>query len=799
MRYISSQNDLDEISLVGGKGHHLQKLISWGAPVAPFIVFTTKCFEDYQATKNIPNEVDDEILTFFKKYPIVALRSSMIGEDHKEASFAGLFETILNVTIDNWKQSLLKIYESVHSDRVQEYLKQKKLDLSLSMAVVCQAQIQVEKSGVLFTRSPVFPTSAMAIDAAFGMGEGVVSGLVNVDTYKLTRTGEVFFVNQTNPQRVLENKEIEELRILSLQLEKKQESPSDIEWGIFENKLYIFQIRPITMDFSPLRVLVDTNLSESYPGVVSPLTSGFVKLAYRNVFRESAVLLGASGRRLSQLTFHYTHLIENVDNHLYYNLEHYYAVLRALPGGEKNIENWHKMIGGKIEGATIPYHETRLSWPEAVKTVLNLGSLFVRRKKIFNSFIKDLSEKKNVIEKDLQNLRNSKEVTQYLNNLLQRPLGFGLTVINDIFIMIGLGLLSSILKKKGIEEEKIIEILKTSEGVDSIKPLEALNDLLSHLSHEFLKSYETLDLSQGLNPYQNLGESLKKMGFSKEVDLLLSFLKDYGDRSFEELKLESLPLKNNPRLLIDLIKWAKDLHSNIAHQKNISTDFSFSWWEEKVISFTRESIAVREATRLWRGRFYNLFRQLVLKLREELIREYDSMKSLSTSDIFSLSSEEWLKFSEGKIEKETVLDLIQTRKKWQSKIKNFPEIIEWSLDEELFEVSTDNDKGSDLAGQGVSPGEVEGIALVLESPTEALNVHRNDFILVTKNTDPAWVYIMSRSRGLISEKGSLLSHTAIIGRELGIPTVVGVKGATTRIKTGDKLRLDSKLGLIKKL
>src|SRR5690606_4165526 len=103
---------------------------------------------------------------------------------------------------------------------------------------------------------------------------------------------------------------------------------------------------------------------------------------------------------------------------------------------------------------------------------------------------------------------------------------------------------------------------------------------------------------------------------------------------------------------------------------------------------------------------------------------------------------------------------------------------------------------SGIVGQGVSPGTATGTALVLDGPHQALDSELTDFILVTKNTDPAWVYIMSRSKGLVSEKGSLLSHTAIIGRELNVPTVVGVRGATQIIKTGDRIKIDGVTGKI---
>ena len=119
--------------------------------------------------------------------------------------------------------------------------------------------------------------------------------------------------------------------------------------------------------------------------------------------------------------------------------------------------------------------------------------------------------------------------------------------------------------------------------------------------------------------------------------------------------------------------------------------------------------------------------------------------------------------------------------------------------ESLPGVAISTDDSSSFKGQGVSSGVVEGTALVLESPDQALASELKDFILVTKNTDPAWVYIMSRSRGLISEKGSLLSHTAIIGRELNIPTVVGVKFATQKIKNGDRIKLDASKGTIQLL
>ena len=86
----------------------------------------------------------------------------------------------------------------------------------------------------------------------------------------------------------------------------------------------------------------------------------------------------------------------------------------------------------------------------------------------------------------------------------------------------------------------------------------------------------------------------------------------------------------------------------------------------------------------------------------------------------------------------------------------------------------------------------------MKSPQEAFKINDlSNKILITKTTDPAWVFIMSKCLGLVSEKGSLLSHTAIIGRELSLPTIVGVKSATKLLKTGQKIKLNAESGEIK--
>lgn len=789
MTFVYYPNQLSELKDVGGKGRNLQQLHQWSAPVAPFIIIGTESFKHWEKTQSIHSEVSRQLQQFLDSHHSIALRSSMIAEDQKDASFAGLFDTFLDVTQDNWQEKLIQIYRSVHSSRVLAYLEQKHLSIDLQMAVVAQKFIPSKKSGVLFTRSPMPPHSAVVIDAAHGLGEGVVSGTADVQHYKLNRLGEIL---DQPKELVLSKSETDELLVEALRLEKIYGAPSDIEWG-WDDQLYIFQIRPITQVFEPLKVFADTNLSESYPGTVSPFTAAFVKRAYENVFTESALILGARGQRLITLKKHYAHLIAEVDHHLYYDLEHYYAVLRALPGGEKNIENWHKMIGGKIKAVAIPHHQTSLSALETLQGVFRLVEYAFKKKKRYAFFLDKLNQLASMIQADMRRLNSSQETIAYLGGLVERPLGFGLTVANDVFIMLGLGFLSGRLRKKGLPDEAVIDLLKTNGSLDSLKPLEAFENLTAELSSHFITAFQEVPMSEGVRPYEAAFEKLIKEGFEKEVNLVSDFLLRFGDRSFEELKLESLPLKNDPTLLKSFLKWGKKTKAG-QFTTIKSTPPQLNWLDQKVLRFTKECIEFRETSRLWRGRFYHLLRTLVIDLADKLQQEDLSWQHFSLKDFFSITYHEWQDFALGKLTKDKIQNLMRTRLEWKTKYFHYPEFLVWQPDEKLPLQLPLRSESSLLRGQGVSPGIIEARALVLENPVEALAETDGDFILVTKNTDPAWVYIMSRSLGLISEKGSLLSHTAIIGRELGIPTVVGVRNATHELKTGDRIRINGSTG-----
>ncbi len=789
----SDQKQWRDPALVGGKGSQLLVLKSWGINVSDFIVLTTENKAESES------EIELLLKPFLEKYKnnLFSVRSSVTAEDGVEHSFAGIFETFLNVPSSTVGQKVFQVRNSVSDPRVSSYLESKKVTVDLKIAVIVQVMVPSEKSGVSFSRSPKPPTSSVWIDAGFGLGEGIVSGTTSVDSYRVSFIGEVLESYIQNENQVLSSKEIFELSKMTLELEMKAGYPCDVEWAYAEGKWWILQLRPITQSFPKITVLVDTNLSESYPGVTSPLTCSFVQKMYAQVFREAVKSLNFSAQRLTHLEHAFPKLISQLDWHLYYNIESYYTVLGSLPGGDKNIENWHRMIGGEVYGVDAQKYILRYGKIEMIQTLWGLGRIILKQEQVFKGLVEHLKSEKKKIDEEIDSIKNPEEGWNLMDDLMTRPLGFGLTIINDLFIMIGLKVLVKILLKKGYKESDLPLLLKTDLELQSLRPLESLNHLKRKLTQ---KSWEIL-VQESVNmsweePYKLIYQKLRDHGEAEFARDLEKFIQQYGDRSFEELKLESLTFSQSPALLVKLIDsfyGDKNPYQGISSKPvAISLNFIQRW----ILQFTRRSIDWRETTRYWRGQFYHIVRRLVVKSASMMKSNDPRFNDYEIRDFFSLTSDEWLKWSRKEIKTEDVLIFMKQRSAWKHLERNYPEIYFHGEGEDYVdyknEVSTSEIY---LKGMGASPGEITGKALVLQHPEEAFMIKDiENWILVTKNTDPAWVYIMARAKGLVSEKGSLLSHTAIIGRELKLPTVVGVSNATRIMKRGEKITINGATG-----
>ena len=298
----------DEIGVAGGKGASLGEMTSAGFPVPPGFVVTVDAYravleasgigpelfeavdvdpDDTAALADaaeraqrlvtgtaVPETVRSAILEAYDAFeddPFVAVRSSATAEDLPDASFAGQQETFLNVTREDLVDRVRACWASLFTERAMAYRARQGFDgAEVGMAVVVQRMIDAEKSGVVFTRDPSTGDPDMVVEAAWGLGEGVVSGSVSPDNYTVSRDGTVLDATVADKKRafrrdpgtgetveadveadrrtarVLSDADLADLAELGGRVEAHYGDPQDIEWASADGETFLLQSRPIT-------------------------------------------------------------------------------------------------------------------------------------------------------------------------------------------------------------------------------------------------------------------------------------------------------------------------------------------------------------------------------------------------------------------------------------------------------------------------------------------------------------------------------------------------------------------------
>lgn len=820
-------------------------------PVPPFMTITSSDYIYFQREGYLPSSTLNDLKSFLKKSSsqFFAVRSSATSEDGEDESYAGMLDTFLYVKEKDIINKIYECFQSLNNERLIAYQELKNIDPTTNlMAVVIQEMIPSEFSGVLFTRSPDLDDALVYLELGIGLGEGVVSGQVDIDRYYIDRNFKIISAHINEKENCLNynstTSSIEEINFkekkrdtlaeeslinltkLALKIEQHFGYPCDIEWTYSKGNLYILQARPITTKYEKLDLYIDTNLSESYPGHIAPISADFVNSVYDIVHLELAQYIGFSKERIDSLRPYFKTMTNYIGGHMYYKLESYYNILLSIPGGKQNLKNWHRMIGGNDKYINI---ETTIDEPDTRDTINYYKFLFkiiFNHKNIFKRFITDSSHKKKELYQSLYKSRNIYEKIDLYNYGLKSIKGFSLTAFNDVLAMKGLNLICNILDKYNISHEVLPNLIQTDDGVESLMPLTKVQIINSNIKNkdEFfslfedaLSEYDYLPLKER---YDAIFSKLSINGYENCAERIKEFLDQFGSRSFEELKLESLTLKQSPESLFDLLK----LHSDDNSLKMSSTNSNgekdnnsketrnnldgLKYHHRFLIGFlaktTQKYIATREHCRLIRGEFYGWFRDCLLEIFEDL-KKTNELKDIPLEDFFYIQYKDLQEFRKRKLTFNEIKTIIQNNKKVFKPIEDYPEFIYKSkktassyFSHKLNDYKSNKQGPSVLEGLAASQGNITGVPLILNNPKLAIKkINFENSILVTKNTDPAWVYIMTKCKGLISEKGSLLSHTAIIGRELGVPTLVGVKDATSALKGKTKIQLDANQGQVK--
>lgn len=710
----------------------------------------------------------------FDKY---AVRSSCNAEDGRNNSFAGQFKTYLNVEADEMEDKILLCLESLYDPNVLEYAYRNGIDIKqLKMNVIIQKMIEGDQSGILFTANPQGILNESVIVVGKGLGDGVVSDRVDTTTYYFNTTDSIYYYdgNEDFLSRTLL------LELLELGNKIKQivrNDYLDIEFSIQNGTIHILQARQITtIDDSHLVILDNSNIVESYPGISLPLTDSFVNIVYAGVFKGVSARVLKNKKIVEQCEDIFRNMVGSSNGRMYYKISNWYTIIKFLPFNKKIIPVWQDMLGVKNKN----YDQERVNLSAITRIQTYFNSVYelllvpAHMKKLNKRFI----EINDYFYCQYHGGITNQELIQLYNEIKDKLLNiWDVTLLNDLYTFIFTGLLKSRLKKKDPQhyEERTIELISGISNIESMKPIRELIEL-SFLS---LTAKDTEEYSQRCTDY----------------------IQVFGDRAIEELKLETETFRTNPNLLEDKIReYTMDLVKLRQMQEAVKPaegkelkgkGMLFDFY----VSHAMTGIKNRELSRLNRSRIFGMVRTIFLSFAENF-KEQKLIDNIG--DVFYLKVEEIFDLAKNPQDVTQLIERRKTEYKKYSLLPAYTRLVfagqEFSKNNKSVNSNKHHLDAHSMQGIPCSRGKVTGEVLVINNIMEAKDAR--DKILVTKMTDPGWVFLLANARGIIAEKGSLLSHTAIISRELKIPAIVGVDHALDALKNKDIVSMDGTTGRI---
>ena len=842
--FISCKQKLSEIhSEIGGKAKNLFRLKELGINVPDWIVIPNKILSEKEDDYFKTSVVIEAILNFFNlknEKTFFAVRSSGIDEDGTQFSFAGQFETFLYVTPNEIGEKIIAVKQSATSERVRLYREKNGLSASASIAVIVQKMLNPEISGVAFGIDPATgDENTKIISSVYGVGEGIVSGLLDADTYKIKEKNiESRIVNKKSAlfcdfskggvvetpvnkdiqdKSSLNEKQIFQVCEVLQKLTLKLGKPQDIEFAFEKNTLYLLQTRPVTAVAKPkgeYTLWDNSNIIESYPGVTTPLTFSFIIKMYEAVYRQFVGLLGLKENEINKHSEVFANTLGLIRGRVYYNLLNWYKMLAMVPGYSINAQFMENMMGVKERfelKEKFKMNKSKAGF-RIIMMIFKMFSLHRKLPKERENFMKQLNSVMSEYEQiDFKKLTAEQIKNSYISfeqNLLKK---WKAPLINDFFAMIWFGVLQKLSVKYKVSENINVhnDLLCGSSDIISTQPIHR-SIKIADMIRANPKAKEIFENKEAGFIYKQIQDA----EFKEIMFEIKNYLHDFGERCIGELKLESISYSGNPELFISILKsyikqgiTSKKISSNIEAEirsnaeKDISNSLKNKFLKRKFYNYalrkTRELVSNRENLRYERTRGFGMVRKMFSEIGNKLFEEGKIENArdiflLEQTEIFALiDTDNYADYKQiirnRKIEFETYANTPPHSERFFTYGNNF-------ADAYIYSQSKLNEKSTELKGIGCCPGLVKAKVRVVMNPAEIESL--NGDILVTSSTDPGWVTLFPTASGIIVERGSLLSHSAIVSREMGIPCIVSVSGLLASLKTGDEIIMNGSTGTI---
>jgi len=784
----------------------------------------------------IQSRIEKQVATDFTEDESIAVRSSIVGEDSSAHSFAGQMESLLNVPRSQVIEAVRKVWASAFSSRALIYRLEKGLPLrGTTAAVIVQRMIRAQSSGVVFSRDPRSQERRCIITAGYGLGEGTVHDLVETDTYRVDCESGAISADISPRKRkvscrpkagtrveavparlrsrsVLTDGQVRQVAQTAREIEARLGCPQDIEWAFDANGLHVLQARPIVFPTpktrSNVRVWDNSNIVESYPGLTLPLTFSFVRQCYAVSFRRAVEGFLLFRREIQDDAHIFAEMLGLMDGRIYYNLLNWYKMLSYLPDFRRYKQSWDQMIG--ITNA-VPFPENRLSLPNRIYVwcmiVYRLLTVRSNARRFFRHF---RATYRRYQQRDFAKFSITELVETY--RAMQRAFAvhWHRTLYNDVSAIRYYALLGKLCGRWGLERFANLQndLLCGEKDVESVQPIRSLLSIC-----DLIRSKPRLvELFVDRSDTDVWSRIQLHPEFASLKAALNRHVATFGDRGLEELKLEKPTFRDRPERIIELLRsylQGGTSCEQLARMEGQTRALAEARVRQTlrnpikralflfVLSQTRRAVASRENMRFARSRLFGIARRLFRRLADLFVADGTLN---SREDFYYLTLPEVFNYLGGTSATQNLRRLVELRREEYVGFaaRTLPQRIQTVNAPYPVPVADELEQASEsgtLRGVGCSSGVVEGTAWVVSDPQSADRA--GDYVLVAESTDPGWVFLMIRARGVVVERGSVLSHTAIIGRELGIPTVVGVPAASTRIKDGDRIWINGSTGEVR--
>lgn len=752
-----------------------------------------------------------------------AIRSSATAEDLPTASFAGQQDTFLNIVgMESIKKHIVKCWASLFSDRAVSYRGQQGFDhRRVSLAVVIQRMLIPQSAGILFTADPVSSHRGISsIDAAFGLGDSLVSGLIPADNYRVidekitdkkiadkrksmraSRAGgtkEEAVSLERSKEQVLTDAQIVELARIGRTIETHFGSPQDIEWCLVDGAFHIVQSRPITTLFPIPETMAPGNRVYLSVGHQQMMTDPFRPLGISFRILTTPAPMGVAGGRLFvdaterlRSTSSRKALMELIGKSDPLTVE----ALEKLVTREGFIEMREEPVEYQAGSGRDTKPSTGLLDPHIATELILENEKYVTslRKNIwektgtglFDFILEDLQEMKRWLfdPRNMKAIMAGMDATIWLNELMWEWLGE-----KGVADILSQSAPNNITSEMGLELMDVSDTIRAfPEVVGYLRELKQ-DDQLEGMPH----------LVGGKESQRAIADFLDKHGIrcTGEIDItntrwsekpailvpmILSNIRNFeageSKRKFDEGLREAARMEGE---LLERLYGLQDGERKAAEAK-------------RMIDQLRAFIGYREYPKyaiVWR---YYLYKEALMKEAERLFQDGVIREP---EDVYYLYFEEFRELvSTGKVDQR----LIEERReafRWYERLRP-PRVM--TSEGEIITTSYRHERVPDgaLLGQAVSAGVIEGRARVISRMEEA-DLEKGD-ILVTAYTDPSWTTLFVSIKGLVTEVGSLMTHGAVIAREYGLPAVVGVDDATRLIRDGQRIRVNGTDGYVELL